>query len=125
MNLGEHEIKKMEKLNEKMRAALVKDNFNTYYEENLQFHDVFLRLSGNEMLRKTVDILKRRLYDFPRRIGYVKEWEEASLLEHQHILKLISEGKFLEAANYMRDVHWSFVVQEKFVNMYYAENPEE
>lgn len=119
------EIRKMEKLNERMRAALARDDFDSYYEENLKFHDIFLGLSGNEMLRNTAAILKKRLYDFPRRIGYVKEWEEASLEEHQQILNLISDRKFLEAADYMRDVHWSFGVQEKFVYMYYAGSQEE
>ena len=119
------EVKKMEKLNQKMGTSLERDNFDAYYEENLKFHDIFLSLSGNEMLRKTADILKKRLYDFPRRVGYIKEWEEASLREHQQILKFISEGEFLEAANYMRDVHWSFAVQERFINMYYADSPVE
>lgn len=123
--LQEPEIKKMKKLNERMRAALARDDFDAYYEENLKFHDIFLSLAGNDMLKKTADILKKRLYDFPRRIGYVKEWEEASLEEHQQILRLISDRRFLEAANYMRDVHWSFKVQERFVNMYYAGSPEE
>ena len=119
------EVKKMEKLNQKMGTSLERDDFDAYYEENLKFHDIFLSLSGNEMLRKTADILKKRLYDFPRRVGYIKEWEEASLREHQQILKFISEGEFLEAANYMRDVHWSFAVQERFINMYYADSPVE
>lgn len=123
--LLEPEIKKMEKLNQRMRTALARDDFDVYYEANLKFHDIFLGLAGNEMLRKAADILKKRLYDFPRRRGYVKEWEEASWEEHQHILGLISNRKFLEAANFMRDVHWSFTVQERFVNMYYAGIPEE
>jgi DNA-binding GntR family transcriptional regulator len=118
-HLGEAEVRRMTKLNEDMRRALERDDFNAYYEKNLEFHDIFLTLSGNMQLRRTADILKKRLYDFPRRAGYVRQWEEHSIQEHADLVALIAAKKFLEAANYIRDVHWSFAVQEKFVHMYY------
>jgi hypothetical protein len=34
-------------------------------------------------------------------------------------LKDMEEGKKEEAAKYLRDVHWSFQVQEKFIKRYY------
>ncbi len=119
--LGETEIQKMQKLNAEMEKALTKDDFNSYYEKNLQFHDVFLTLSGNDLLCDTVFTLKKRLYDFPRRAGYVKEWEESSIREHSQLLSFLAQGKFLEAANHIRDVHWSFKVQEKYIKKYYHE----
>lgn len=118
--LKQAEIKKMESLNEAMKKAIEKDNFDAYYEKNLMFHDVYIMLSGNRVLKKTVDTLKKRLYDFPRRGGYIKEWEEASIKEHQKLIKLLSEGKSLDAANFIRDVHWSFEFQEKFIRKYYS-----
>ena len=114
------DIEKMEKLNEAMKDAIEKDDFDAYYEQNLEFHDVYLVLSGNRMLKSTVDTLKKRLYDFPRPAKYVKEWEEASILEHQQLVRLISEHKLEDAALFIRDVHWSFEVQEKFIKKYYA-----
>lgn len=113
------EIKKMEKLNEGMKKAIERDNFDAFYEKNLMFHDVYINQAGNKMLRKTVDILKKRLYDFPRRQGYIREWEEASIKEHQQLVNNLAEDKFLDAANFIRDVHWSFKVQEKFIKKYY------
>ena len=117
-------VKKMEKFNEGMRLALERDDFNAYYENNLRFHDIFLTLSGNRQLRDTADVLKKRLYDFPRRAGYVREWEEHSIQEHKELIRLIAERKFLEAANFIRDVHWSFSVQQKFVKKYYKTGDE-
>lgn len=117
-------VKKMEKFNEGMRLALERDDFNAYYENNLRFHDIFLTLSGNRQLRDTADVLKKRLYDFPRRAGYVREWEEHSIQEHKELIRLIAERKFLEAANFIRDVHWSFSVQQKFVKKYYKAGDE-
>jgi DNA-binding GntR family transcriptional regulator len=123
-HLTESEVNRMEKLNEGMRLALERDDFNAYYEKNLRFHDIFLTLSGNRQLRDTADILKKRLYDFPRRAGYVREWEEHSIQEHRELISLIAGQKFLEAANFVRDVHWSFSVQQKFVTKYYTAGDE-
>jgi DNA-binding GntR family transcriptional regulator len=115
------DIKTMEKLIKGMKKAIDDNDFDLYYERNLKFHDVFLNLCGNEKLIKIANNLKKRLYDFPRQEGFVKEWEETSNdKEHQEIFNLIKEGKYQEAAHYIRDVHWSFRVQEKFVNKYYA-----
>lgn len=118
-NLDQTEIKKMEMFTDEMKKGLDKDNFDSYYSKNLKFHDTYLDLCGSKLLKKTVDTLKKRLYDFPRRSRYVKEWEEASILEHRKLVKLLLEKKFLEAANFLRDVHWSFKVQERFIIKYY------
>jgi len=121
--ISKREVDRLKKLNEGMRKAIEKDDFSDYYKKNLKFHDVFLELSGNNMLRKTADVLKKRLYDFPRRAGYVKEWEQSSIKEHQQLVAFISAKKYLEAADFIRDVHWSFNVQERFIKLYYSDSP--
>jgi DNA-binding GntR family transcriptional regulator len=113
------DLQHMQVLNEQMAVALSRDDFSTYYQKNLKFHDVFLRLSGNAHLKKTVSNLKRRLYDFPRQQGFVKEWEQESIKEHKQLLDLMNQGKPLEAARYIRDVHWSYDVQERYIQKYY------
>jgi DNA-binding GntR family transcriptional regulator len=120
---GKREVNELRKLNGLMDKAINKDDFNSYYEENLKFHDVYLKLSGNRTLGKTVETLKKRLYDFPRREGYIKEWEETSIKEHEHFIELIERDAYQEAADFIRDVHWSFEVQEKYIRQYYSENP--
>ncbi|MCK7480204.1 MAG: FCD domain-containing protein [Candidatus Moduliflexus flocculans] len=102
-----------------MKRAIEANDFDAYYEKNLAFHNTFLNLCGNESLVKTVNNLKKRLYDFPRVSGFVKEWEESSILEHQALIDLIRTGRSQAAANHIRDVHWSFKVQERFVRKYY------
>jgi len=118
--LGEAKVKKMEKLNEAMVKAIDKDNFAQYYEINLEFHNVYIYLSGNKVLSKMTNTLKKRLYDFPRRFRYIKEWEITSIKEHQKLHELLSEGKYLDAASFIRDVHWSFKMQEKYIRIYYS-----
>lgn len=117
--IREPEIKAMEKQVEGMKAAIKADNFDSYYEKNLKFHDVYLDLCGNENLVRIVRTLKKRLYDFPRQKGFVKEWELASIGEHEELLNLIKQGRAADAAAYIRDVHWSFKVQENYINQYY------
>jgi len=114
------DIKKMRDLNERMAQAISSNDFSSYYQSNLKFHDIFLNLCSNDLLKKTVNNLKKKLYDFPRQQGFVKEWEEESIKEHQEFVDLIEKGKSLEASNYIRDVHWSYAVQEKYIQKYYS-----
>jgi len=118
---GEAEAKKMQQLNEAMNKAIDENDFDQFYERNLEFHNVYIDLSGNGELKKMTDVLKNRLYDFPRRSGFIKEWEVASIKEHKKLIELLSEGKFMDAAVFIRDVHWSFLVQEKYVRKYYSD----
>lgn len=118
-NLKGTDIAHLEKLNAEMKEAIDGDNFDLYYERNLKFHNVFLDLCGNDNLVKIINTLKKRLYDFPRQKGFVKEWEQASIGEHAELVNLIKEKNRKEAVNFIRDVHWSFKVQEKYINKYY------
>ena len=113
------QIQKMHALNDEMKLAIDQDDFNLYYQKNLKFHDVFLSMCENKNLVKIVNTLKKRLYDFPRQEGFVKEWEQTSIHEHRELVKLIEEGKREQASNHIRDVHWSYRVQEKFLKKYY------
>jgi DNA-binding GntR family transcriptional regulator len=118
--LGAAEVGHMETLNAEMKQAIDRNDFDRYYEKNLAFHNVFLSLSGNGYLKKTVNTLKKRLYDFPRPEGFVKEWEQASIGEHAALIDSLRRGNVREAVEQIRDVHWSFAVQEPFIVRYYT-----
>jgi len=122
-SLGDGERATLERLNAEMKAALLADDFDRYYDRNLAFHDVFLDRCGNELLVQIVRRLKQRLYDWPRRRGFVKEWELASLEEHAAFARLVAAGDATGAADHLRDVHWSFAVQEPFIRRYYFADP--
>jgi len=117
--LKKSEIDDMQRLNDGMKKAIEANDFDRYYEKNLAFHNAFLNLCGNASLVKLVNNLKKRLYDFPRPKEFIKEWEESSILEHQALIDLVRKGRRQDAANHIRDVHWSFKVQENFVRKYY------
>ncbi len=112
---------RMREYNEEAQAALDRDDFSGYYQANLAFHGVYLGLSDNAELVRSVEILKERLYDFPRRSGFVKEWELVSLREHGELLALLDRRDFAAASDWVRDVHWSYESQERFIKRYYSE----
>ncbi|MDD8031025.1 MAG: GntR family transcriptional regulator [Acidobacteriota bacterium] len=117
--LSNREIDYMEKMNQEMSEAIKADNFDLYYEKNLNFHNVYLNACGNEKLMSIVNNLKKRLYDFPRPKGFVKEWEEASIGEHARLIDYLRHGQKEEAAKFIRDIHWSYEVQKKYIVKYY------
>ena len=110
---------RMEALRATMLQSLAADDFGAYYAANLAFHDVYLDLSDNADLVRHVRTLKERLYDFPRRSEYVKEWELDSTAEHVEIVTRLRDGDFQGAAAYVKDVHWNFEVQERYIRTYY------
>lgn len=110
----------MRRLNDAMARAMEVDDFDAYYALNLAFHDSWLELSDNTRLKAQVASLKRRLYDWPRRRGFVKAWEERSIQgEHEHLLDLLEAGDVDAAARHLQDVHWSYDAQGDFIRDYY------
>jgi DNA-binding GntR family transcriptional regulator len=112
---------KMRRFNQQAREALEEDDFSRYYDNNLKLHNCYLNLCRNELLIHSVTVLKNRLYDFPRKKWHIKEWEVNSTGEHADFIRLLEEGRDKEAADYIRDVHWSYEVQEEFAKQYYTE----
>jgi DNA-binding GntR family transcriptional regulator len=117
--LGRAEAAALARLNREMKRAVEAGDFDRYYDRNLAFHDVFLDRCDNERLVRLVRNLKQRLYDWPRRRGFVKAWELASVREHAAFARLVAKGEARAAADHLRDVHWSYAVQQRFVEQYY------
>jgi DNA-binding GntR family transcriptional regulator len=116
--IGKSYISRLEKINAKQIKALDRKEYGSYYKLNLDFHNVFLDLSENKSLKSIVAPYKQRLYDFPRR-GYIKEWELNNCKEHDQFIELIKKKDRRGAAIIMKDVHWSFKVQEKHIRQFY------
>jgi DNA-binding GntR family transcriptional regulator len=119
--LTKKDIDFMEQMNQEMKQAIDANDFDLYYEKNLNFHSVYLDLCQNEKLIRLVNTLKKRLYDFPRRQGFVKEWEESSIEEHARLIKFLRQGDKEGAARFIRDIHWSYEVQEPYIVKYYQQ----
>ncbi len=112
-------IADMERANAEMMTALDSDDFAGYYAANLTLHNAYIEMSTNAELIHRLKLMKQRLYDFPRKRKFVKEWEVASTGEHERIVSALRAGNVREAARLVQEVHWSFEVQEKFIRRYY------
>jgi DNA-binding GntR family transcriptional regulator len=109
----------MRALDAAMADAVAARDFDRYYTANLAFHDVYLRRSDNARLVAQVHLLKRRLYDWPRRETMMQAWEAHSVAEHEEFLALLERGHIESAADHLQHVHWSFTVQEQYIRAYY------
>jgi len=113
------DIHLMERLNQEMASALESAEFDRYYSLNVRFHGVFLSWSDNDELKRTVRVCRQRLYDFPRERAFVPEWERRSIDEHAALIERLRAGDLRAAADFLRDVHWSFDVQRPFLLRYH------
>lgn len=117
----QNEIDLMQTYNDKMLAALDRDSFNQFHKYNLKFHNVYIDLSQNKVLIKTVNTLKKRLYDFIKKTQCIKEWEYLSIKWHQQLIDLLKKGDVQRAAAEIHDIHWSYKVQKEYIDKYYFE----
>jgi len=122
--MTDKDVLRLKELNSQMREAIEKGNFDDYLNMNKSFHETWLIGCDNEELYSTVKTMKERLYEFPRNLDLILEWEERSLHEHDMIIKYLSEKDIEKAACYLKDVHWSYQQQEFYIRQYYAKNLE-
>jgi len=111
-------LARMDALNAEMRTALAKDDLTAYSKAHWAFHDIYLELSQNVFVKRIITPIKHRIWEFPRR-GFVKEWDMMACDEHQAITTAIRNGELDEATRIIREVHWGFSVNEKFIRRVY------
>lgn len=122
--LGAEQIEAMRRSNLDQEKALAANDYDRYYQLNLDFHDIFLKLSPNLTLRRYIMPMKQRLYDFPRR-KYWKEWEQINLEEHRKFIRCIETRDRAGATAIIKDEHWGWQVhQPYFAKFYQLENGE-
>lgn len=104
------------------REQLDLGSFDGCLAANYRFHDYFLDRCGNPFLARTVRAQKRRLYDWPRHTRIHWDWERTNVEEHEKVVELLVAGEAQAASDWLRNVHWSFPVQEHFIQPFYNEN---
>ena len=112
-------IQQLEEINAKMIEDIHRDNFSTLFKTNLDFHNIYIDISDNELLTKYITPIKHRLYDFPRK-NYLKDWELRNCEEHGQFVDYIKKGNPNAAAHILKDVHWSFEFQKDFIYTFYG-----
>jgi DNA-binding GntR family transcriptional regulator len=111
-------IEKMKQSNSQQRILLNNQEFDRYYQLNLEFHNILLTLSNNKTLNEIVVPLKKRLYDFPWHRLW-EDWEKINLDEHDKLIENIETGDRLKAAAVLRDEHWGWKKHEPYFIKFY------
>ena len=117
-NISALQIKKLEVLNEKMNSEILSGEFSNLFESNLEFHNTYLAVSSNSLLKKFILPIKHRLYDFPRH-NFIAEWELRNCAEHEQFIRCLKKKDGEGAARVLKDVHWSFETQKKYIYQFY------
>ncbi len=113
-------VEAMQKLNDEMKRSIDAHDFDAYYRKNLRFHETYIQLSGNTLMVHSIDILKKRLYEFTRPNEFIREWEDVSIGEHQTLIDHLRKGDFAAGADFLRNTIWSFEKQKEFIIQYYG-----
>ena len=116
--LNADHIEKMTEYNEQLKAALEKEKFEVYFEIDLDFHNVFLKLSDNSRLRRMIIVLMQRLYDFPR-MKYDKQWERINYHEHGRLIYSVRVGNREATASIIKNELWSFTRHKEYLQKIY------
>ena len=113
-HLKSEHIQRMRNINEKLFELIPSGDraFRQYNELNIAFHSVFINLCSNSLITDQVRILKERMYHFPDR-DYGDAWRKMNAEEHRQVIDLIESGRARDAADFIRDVHWSFDMHKK------------
>ncbi len=111
-------VARMEELNRQMKSAIMDGDFFAYDHPHWDFHNLFMEQSGNIFARRVITPIKQRLWDFPRQ-GFSQEWELRCCAEHQQIAEAIKRGDLAETVRIIREVHWSFAYNEKYIRKVY------
>jgi DNA-binding GntR family transcriptional regulator len=120
-NINSFHLQKLEILNEKMSSEIQSGDFSDLFESNLEFHNTYLDVSTNSMLKRFILPIKHRLYDFPRH-NFIAEWELRNCTEHAEFIECLKNRDGEGAARVLKDVHWSFDTQEEYIYQFYEMN---
>lgn len=117
--LTPEDIAKMEEDYNQMVKALAQNDFKKYMDINLKLHNTHLRVCGNDVLVNIVNQLKKRLYDFPRIMLNIPEWEEKCIEEHRQLIQFFKEKNKKAIKELIKNRHWGFEDNRRFILVYY------
>ncbi len=112
-------IQELENSNSKQKMYLEQNQPIAYHEENMKFHDIFLDLTDNALLRRLHTSVANRLHLFCQNACF-NDWEAQRLDEHVRLILAIKDRKRDEAVRILRDEHWSFSQNKAFLERYYV-----
>lgn len=92
VNMTDVALTQMGKSLDKMKAAVEKKNIKSYYTNHRNFHEIFIKLSKNELLQSLLQNLRMQSLWHMFSYKYYQEDMEKSLQYHQRILKFFQDA---------------------------------
>jgi DNA-binding GntR family transcriptional regulator len=125
--MTDEDAKKIEDMTKKMRRALEEGDFETYGHYNWEIHDFFLKLNGNNILRRIVHLHKKRLYSFPHILKKkeimqkeIPQWDAQTMEYHEKMVEFCKKRDKDGLRELIRDYHWSFEKRRPILLAYYG-----
>lgn len=90
--MTEEQIRELERINDAMKAAVEDFDFEKFGVINRQFHTVIYHHCGNQFLTETVIQIWEQMDRIRRTVfSLVPKRAQQSILEHEHIIRLLRE----------------------------------
>lgn len=100
---------------EEVGRHLDNDDMTLCHSKNMEFHMLILRQCPNKHIVHTLEMMRERLYDFPRRdLAPVLKWEKVFWQEHRKQIEILESGTARELGDYSRTVHWGVIGREEY-----------
>ena len=109
----------MREINKKIRESTLREAFADHRALNKTFHNVYLNLSENTYLPSLWNNITPRLYYCPTTIVQRTEWDQICCDQHENLIDALEKKDLKEAIHWMRDEHWGFKKQKKYLEEYY------
>ena len=88
----------LEESNRRMRGHFRRHDLEAYLAENNVFHRLILEFSGNEPLRRTLDVLNEMAEPIRYALLAEKLSRSRSVAEHERITGFLADGRIFDAA---------------------------
>jgi len=115
----EDEIIELEENYRGMEGALAANDFHLYLELNANCHQILTKYCENPILTDIVNKLKERLYDFPKIIVNIPEWEKLMMSDHSRMIQFLKEKDRDGLEELIKNVHWNFERSYPYILQYY------
>jgi DNA-binding GntR family transcriptional regulator len=117
-NYTDEILDKMEAWNCEMRVHIQKGDLRTFDPIHYRFHQVFVVLAPNKFAERILNPIKNRLWDIPKK-SFPQQWYLDACTEHQFIVDALREKNLSKAVSYLKQVHWGFELNKKYIKMSY------
>jgi DNA-binding GntR family transcriptional regulator len=113
------EIKELEDIYERMEEALNNNDAQTYLDLNFRSHAFISRFCENQILLEIIAKQKERLYEFPKIVMIIPEWDKKLMADHVKMIQYLKTKDKQGLEDVIKNEHWDFNTNYPFIFRYY------